>query len=223
MAPSPATETLALGCHPRIRGSEPLHRAPSSPLAQLQLAPAHLSPPSESATQTCVRVHTCAWRPGLRPAGPALEGPPHVSGSAHSCVQRGTQAAAALTAPHTCSGSPAVWAAAHRPPARAARPWNDMAPSARPSSSQLAFVAADGRAQPSPFQESWEGSRGPGEIVCPDLHTAVCGLGFGAPRDCWGHVAAGSACQAPSRWQPWHVPWLLSPRWACGPLHTAWF
>lgn len=100
VAPSPATETLALGCHPRIRGSEPLHRAPSSSLAQLQLAPAHLSPPSEPATQTRVRVHACAWHPGVRPAGPALEGPPHVSGSAHSCVQRGTQAAAVLTRRH---------------------------------------------------------------------------------------------------------------------------
>lgn len=37
-----------------------------------------------------------------------------------------------------------------------------MAPSARPSSSQLAFVAADGRSQPSPFREPREGSRAQG-------------------------------------------------------------
>lgn len=88
----------------------------------------------------------------------------------HTAACRGAQSRCGRhTAPRTCSGSSAVWAAAHRPPAHAARPWNDLAPSARPSSSQLAFVAADGRSQPSPFQESWEGSRGPGRssvLIC---------------------------------------------------------
>ena len=176
----------------------PLHPWPSCswPLPICHL-PASLPPKPVCACSLCLA-------PWGAPAGPALEGPPHVSGSAHRCVQRGTQAAAALphSAPHASSGLPGVWAAAHRPPPRAACPWSDMAPSARSSFSQVAFVAADGRSQPSPFQEAWGGgSRGPGEIVCPDLHTVVGGLGFGAPRDCWGLVAAGSACQAPSHWQ----------------------